>query len=80
MVYDEGKAIATRYCARKRAVRGKVKNLVNNVAPLQIRDEKGSENRIISKHILLRAAQYKDFIGGRSIHNTIIEHFGVSTT
>ena len=42
--------------------------------PFQVRGDKGSENRLIAKHmIILRGTETRGFIGGRSTHNTRIE-------
>ena len=45
------------------------------ITPLQVRGDKGSENRLIANH-MLRITYYKGHIGGRSTHNTRIERFG----
>ena len=40
----------------------------------QVRGDKGSENQLITKHmIILRQSEMKGFIGNRSTHNTRIE-------
>ena len=46
------------------------------VTPLQVRCNKGLENRLITKYIaMLRSTHFKGHIGGRSRHNTRIECF-----
>ena len=42
--------------------------------PLQVRSDKGSENRLIAKHMIaIRGDEMRGFIGGKSTHNTRIE-------
>ena len=44
--------------------------------PLQVREDKGAENRIIAKYIIaIRGENIRGFIGGKSTHNTRIERF-----
>ena len=46
------------------------------VAPLQARDDKVSENRLIAKHMeILRSTHHKGQIGYRSKHDTRIGRF-----
>ena len=44
--------------------------------PLQVHSNKGVENRMIIKHmIVIRGDKMRDFIGSKSTHNTRIEQF-----
>ena len=46
------------------------------IAPLQVRDDKGSNNRLIAKHVVMvRNGICRRCIGGRSTNNTQIERF-----
>ena len=48
----------------------------NHIEPLQAGGDKGSENRIISKHmVIFCGTQCKGYMWGRSTHNTRIERF-----
>ena len=48
----------------------------DHIDPLQVRGEKGSENRLIAKNtVMVRNAQFKGHVGGRSTWNTRIEYF-----
>ena len=50
--------------------------ITNHTAPLQVRGDKGSENVIIAKRVvMLRNTQHKCYLGGRSTHNTRIKRF-----
>ena len=51
-----------------------IKSITEFQCPYQVRGDKGSENRLIAKHMMiLRGSDMNGFIGGRSTHNTRIE-------
>ena len=52
------------------------KSKIKNAIALQVIGDKGSENKLIEKHmVMLRATKHKRHIDGKSAHNTGIELF-----
>ena len=52
--------------------------IIKCITPLQIRGDKGSENRLITKHmVIVLNGLYRGFTGGRSTRNARIEHFWI---